>query len=161
MFPWLVACTLLLGADGSASPLRDALAMIETGATSPLAGNPDHVVGGSGEISRFQIMPGVWKSYTKSRNHTNPEVAWTVTRRILADRVRSFEKATGRIPEPVEVYLLWNKPGHFEGVGYRLEKVSRTYRDRAERFQNLYQNLGGGPVTRPALTEPSLASSAR
>ena len=161
MFPWILAGALLGGAACMASPLRDALAMIETGATSPVPGDPDHVIGGSGEISRFQIMPGVWKAYTRSRNHTNPEVAWTVTRRILADRVRSFEKATGRIPEPVEVYLLWNKPGHFEGVGYRLEKVSKTYRDRAERFQNLYQNFGGGPVTRPALNGPSATSSTR
>ncbi len=141
-----------------ASPLRDALAMIETGASSPVAGDPDHVIGGSGEVSRFQIMPRVWKAYTKSRNHTNPEVAWTVTRRILADRVGSFEKATGRPPEPIEVYLLWNKPGHFEGVGYRLERVSRIYRDRAQRFQNLYLTMGGGPVTRPTLVEdPGIA----
>ncbi|MCX6858729.1 MAG: hypothetical protein NTX70_00670 [Verrucomicrobia bacterium] len=136
-----------------ASPLRDALAMIETGASSPVAGDPDHVIGGSGEVSRFQIMPVVWRAYTKSRNHTNPEVAWTVTRRILADRVGGFEKATGRSPEPIEVYLLWNKPGHFEGVGYRLERVSRSYRDRAQRFHNLYRTMGGGPVTRPTLTD--------
>lgn len=136
-----------------ASPLRDALAMIETGASSPVAGDPDHVIGGSGEVSRFQIMPVVWRVYTKSRNHTNPEVAWTVTRRILADRVGGFEKATGRSPEPIEVYLLWNKLGHFEGVGYRLERVSRSYRDRAQRFHNLYRTMGGGPVTRPTLTD--------
>ena len=136
-----------------ASPLRDALAMIETGATSPVAGDPDHVIGGSGEVSRFQIMPEVWKAYTKSINHTNPEVAWTVTRRILANRVGSFEKATGRPPEPIEVYLLWNKPGHFEGVEYRIERVSLIYRERAQRFQNLYRSMGGGPVTRPTLVE--------
>ncbi|MBM3851385.1 MAG: hypothetical protein FJ396_14625 [Verrucomicrobia bacterium] len=134
--------------------------MIETGATSPAAGEPDHVVGGSGEISRFQIMPAVWRTYTKSKNHTNPEVAWTVTRRILADRVGAFEKAMGRVPEPIEVYLLWNKPGHFEGVGYRLEKVSKTYRERAQRFQNLYNNLGGGPVSRPDLVDaPNVTST--
>jgi hypothetical protein len=153
--PWTLACLLFGVAMEMAradSPLRDALAMIETGATSPAAGDADHVVGGSGEISRFQIMPSVWKSYTRSRRHTDPEVAWNVTRRILADRVGSFEKATGRAPEPVEVYLLWNKPGHFEGVGYRLDKVSKTYRDRAERFQNLYRNLGGRPVNPPGLS---------
>ena len=160
--PWTLACLLFGVAMAMAradSPLRDALAMIETGATSPAAGDADHVVGGSGEISRFQIMPSVWKSYTRSRRHTDPEVAWNVTRRILADRVGSFEKATGRAPEPVEVYLLWNKPGHFEGVGYRLEKVLKTYRDRAERFQNLYLNLGGRPLGQPDL--PARTSSGR
>lgn len=153
VFCWMASIALWFGGSLSASPLRDALAMIETGASSPAAGDSDHVVGGSGEISRFQIMPMVWKAYTKSKNHTNPEVAWTVTRRILADRVGSFEKATGRPPEPIELYLLWNKPGHFEGVGYRLEKVSRTYRDRARRFQNLYLTLGGGPVNSPSLMD--------
>ncbi len=149
----MLGVAIVAMASLEASPLRDALAMIETGASSPVAGDPDHVIGGSGEVSRFPIMPGVWKAYTKSRNHTNPEVAWTVTRRILADRVGSFEKATGRPPEPIEVYLLWNKPGHFEGVGYRLERVSLIYRDRAQRFQNLYLTMGGGPVTRPTLVE--------
>ena len=152
-FYWMASIALGFAGSLSASPLRDALAMIETGASSPVAGDSDHVVGGSGEISRFQIMPLIWKAYTKSRNHTNPEVAWTVTKRILADRVGTFEKATGRSPEPIEVYLLWNKPGHFEGVGYRLEKVSRTYRDRAQRFHNLYLTLGGGPVNRPSLVD--------
>ena len=149
----MLGVAIVAMASLEASPLRDALAMIETGASSPVVGDPDHVIGGSGEVSRFQIMPGVWKAYTKSRNHTNPEVAWTVTRRILADRVGRFEKATGRPPEPIEVYLLWNKPGHFEGVGYRLERVSLIYRDRAQRFQNLYLTMGGGPVTRPTLVE--------
>jgi hypothetical protein len=154
----MLGVAIVAMASLEASPLRDALAMIETGASSPVAGDPDHVIGGSGEVSRFQIMPGVWKAYTKSRNHTNPEVAWTVTRRILADRVGSFEKATGRPPEPIEVYLLWNKTGHFEGVGYRLERVSLIYRDRAQRFQNLYLTMGGGPVTRPTLVEdPGIA----
>jgi hypothetical protein len=152
----MLGVAIVAMASLEASPLRDALAMIETGASSPVAGDPDHVIGGSGEVSRFQIMPEVWKAYTKSRNHTNPEVAWTVTRRILADRVGSFEKATGRPPEPIEVYLLWNKPGHFEGVGYRLERVSLIYRDRAQRFQNLYLTMGGGPVTRPALTDEAV-----
>lgn len=149
----MLGVAIVAMASLEASTLRDALAMIETGASSPVAGDPDHVIGGSGEVSRFQIMPEVWKAYTKSINHTNPEVAWTVTRRILANRVGSFEKATGRPPEPIEVYLLWNKPGHFEGVGYRLERVSLIYRERAQRFQNLYRSMGGGPVTRPTLVE--------
>ena len=154
----MLGVAIVAMASLEASPLRDALAMIETGASSPVAGDPDHVIGGSGEVSRFQIMPGVWKAYTKSRNHTNPEVAWTVTRRSVADRVGSVEKATGRPPDPIEVYLLWNKPGHFEGVGYRLERVSLIYRDRAQRFQNLYLTMGGGPVTRPTLVEdPGIA----
>ena len=67
-----------------------------------------------------------------------------------------FEKSTGRPPEPVELYLLWNKPGHFEGVGYRVDKVPRVYRARAQRFHNLYQTMGGGPVMLPALTDEAV-----
>jgi len=37
----------------------------------------------------------------------------------------------------VELYLLWNKPGHFEATGYRVEQVKRDYQLRAERFANL------------------------
>jgi hypothetical protein len=41
-----------------------------------------------------------------------------------------------------------------------LEKVSRTYRARAQRFHNLYQTLGGGPVTKPSLVEePGVVST--
>ena len=58
--------------------------------------------------------------------------------------------------KPVEFYLLWNKPGHFEGVGYRVDKVSRVYRARAQRFHNLYQTMGGGPVMLPALTDEAV-----
>lgn len=129
-----------------ASPLRDSLAMFETGATSPRPSAADHVRGGSGEISRFQIMPDVWRAYTRSKDHTNPEVAWTVTQRILNDRVKEFQKSTGREPQPLEIYLLWNKPGHFAATGYDLGKVSKLYRERAQRFENLYQRINVQPV---------------
>jgi len=73
---------------------------------------------------------------------------------------RCLREGHGAGARALEVYLLWNKPGHFEGVGYRLEKVSKTYRERAQRFQNLYNNLGGGPVSRPDLVDaPNVTST--
>ncbi len=124
-------------ANAFEAPVKHSLAMIETGATSSGRGKWDYTRGGSGEISRFQIMPDVWKRYTKSQNWTNPEIAWTVAKRILNDRVKSFREKVGRPPEPVELYLLWNKPGHFAAHQYKFYLVKRTYLQRAKRFANL------------------------
>jgi len=118
-------------------PIRNSLAMIETGATSHRKGKWDYTRGGSGEISRFQIMPDVWRRYTKSRNWTNPDIAWSVARRILDDRVKEFRRKVGRDPDPVELYLLWNKPGHFAANDYKFYLVKRAYLQRAKRFANL------------------------
>ncbi len=120
-----------------AMPLRQSLGMFETGATSLRKGPADYVRGGSGEVSRFQIMPDVWRRYTRSREYDNPEVAWSVTQRILADRVAGFHQATGREPNGLELYLLWNKPGHFEAAGYQSSRVKSDYHARAQRFANL------------------------
>ena len=123
------------------SPIRDSLAMFESGATGPEASAADRVRGGAGEISRFQILPEVWRAYSKSKDYTNPQVAWTVARRILDDRISDFQKATGRPPKPVELYLLWNKPGHFASKGYSVKRVAAHYRTKAQRFENLFYHF--------------------
>lgn len=120
-----------------AMPLRQSLGMFESGATTGQRSHADLMRGGSGEVSRFQIMPSVWRRHTRSREYDNPEVAWTVAQRILAERTADFRAATKREPTGVELYLLWNKPGHFEATGYRVEQVKRDYQLRAERFANL------------------------
>lgn len=120
-----------------AMPLRQSLAMFESGATSSQRSKADTLRGGSGEVSRFQIMPAVWRSYSKSREYDNPEVAWTIAQRILADRTATFRAATGREPNALELYLLWNKPGHFEAQDYKASRVKADYRQRAQRFANL------------------------
>lgn len=142
-----IACLfLLLGGSGLCSPVRDSLAMFESGATGPEASAADRVRGGAGEISRFQILPEVWRAYTKSKDYTNPEVAWTVAQRILGDRVSDFQKATGRLPKPVELYLLWNKPGHFAAKGYSVKRVASHYRLKAQRYENLFRHFEGQAV---------------
>ncbi len=120
-----------------AMPLRNSLAMFESGATSPQRSHADLMRGGSGEVSRFQIMPAVWRHYSKSREYDNPEVAWGVAQRILADRAADFRAATRREPDGLELYLLWNKPGHFEAQGYVASRVKVEFRQRAQRFANL------------------------
>lgn len=136
---------LLLGlaslAHGETDTFRRSLAMFETGASSPARGVADTLRGRAGEVSRFQIMPDVWQSYSQSRDYANPEVAWTVASRILAERIGQFRTTTNREPSALEVYLLWNKPGHFEGVAFDPAKVRTLYRSRAERFANLHSRL--------------------
>ena len=137
LFVGLVALGWLGLGTCEALPLRQSLAMFESGATSGRRGAADALRGGSGEVSRFQIMPAVWRRYSKSREYDNPEVAWAVTQRILADRTAEFRAITGRGPDALELYLLWNKPGHFEAQGYLASRVNADYRQRAERFANL------------------------
>lgn len=132
----LLGCLCL--APAQAMPLRQSLGMFESGATSRQRSPADSMRGSSGEVSRFQIMPAVWRRYTKSRDYENPEVAWAVTQRILADRTTAFHAATGREPNGLELYLLWNKPGHFEAMAYQTSRVKTDYQQRAQRFANLF-----------------------
>jgi hypothetical protein len=136
---------LALAGPSSALPLKESLAMFETGATLPHRSAADYTRGSAGEVSRYQIMPAVWHAYSSSKDYGNPELAWWIAHRILWDRTQEFQTRTGRAPTPVELYLLWNKPGHFEAAGYRLQKVSRTYAVRAQRFANLFLSLNSSP----------------
>lgn len=114
-------------------PIEWALAQIESGHLK----NPDQARGTSGEVSRFQIMPKVWKSYSRSRNYSNPEVAWSVARRILQDRQAWFTSATGREPAPFDLYVMWNKPGLYERAAYNRKRLPRSLTDVAKRFETL------------------------
>src|ERR1019366_231635 len=50
---------------------RFALGMIETA-------NNDEEIGGAGEVSRYQIMPSVWRYYSDSRSYQDPDVSLEV-----------------------------------------------------------------------------------
>ncbi len=136
LFLWL---GVLFVFDGSALTVREALAMVETGAEHPTRCAADSVIGGSGEVSRFQIMPDVWRGYSKSDDYNDPETSWKVAQKILDERAKWFQRVTGREPNKIELYVLWNKPGHFESTGFKLSRVKPLYRERAERFSNLCQ----------------------
>ena len=124
----------------SAMSLRDSLGMFESGASKPDRCAADRVRGNSGEVSRFQIMPAVWSRYSRSREYDNPEIAWSVAQRILQDRTQWFLNITGRQPSALELYLLWNKPGHFSAVGFSTSRVSPHFKTRAQRFANLFHD---------------------
>ena len=124
-----------------ALPVRDSLAMVETGARDARPSAADRIRGAAGEVSRFQILPSIWQQYSKSRDYENPEVAWTVAQRILADRSKAFRGETGREPNALELYLLWHKPSTFRASGFLADRVNKLYRQRAERFANLVASM--------------------
>jgi hypothetical protein len=123
----------------SAETLPYALGLFESGAETFQRGQPDYKRGDSGEVSRYQIMPEVWKRYAKSGDYHDPAVAWKVAEQILIDRLGTFRERMHRDPTPTELYLLWNKPGHFSAAHYSLSRVSRHYLNRARRFGNLFR----------------------
>lgn len=131
----LAVCSLT---TARADALKYSLGLFESGANTFAISTADYKRGGSGEVSRYQIMPDVWKEYSSSSAYRNPDVAWRVAEKVLNERVAYFVRRVGRNPDATELYLLWNKPGHFEAAGFKLARVSAHYRNRAQRFANLY-----------------------
>jgi hypothetical protein len=121
------------------SGLRQALAEFETGATRPGICSGDYAVGSRKEISRFQILPSVWRDYSKSRAYQDPQTSWQVAAEILRDREEDFREATGREWDFVDIYLMWNAPGQYRRVKWDRAKLSPVVRARAERFANLFE----------------------
>jgi hypothetical protein len=134
VFFWVLAFGIQ---NVNADPLQEALAMFESGAVDTRTCAADKRRGASGEVSRYQILPSVWRQYTRAAQYDNPALAWSVAQRIIRDRTAWFQAKTGREPSSVEIYLLWNKPGHFSAVSFKIGRVSSIYRKRAERFANL------------------------
>jgi len=109
----------------------EALSMIESG-------DDDRAVGNAGEVSRYQIMPHVWRSYTSSRAYQNAAVSRQIAEKHLVYLEGFFRAKTGREPTDFDRYVLWNAgPTYYNRIGFRAEKVHRTIRERAGRFVNL------------------------
>ena len=135
----LAMLAFCLAGNLHAMNLREALGHFESGATQRASGAADRMIGSRQEVSRFQILPKVWRQYTRSRNYTNPDVAWTVAERILRDREQWFKRATGREWDDVDLYLMWNAPGAYAKANWDRAKLSRVVLNRAQRFANLRQ----------------------
>ncbi len=118
---------------------REALAEFETGAKRATRCAGDYAIGSAKEISRFQILPSVWREYSGPPNYHNPNAAWAVTQKILRDREADFRRATGRQWDAVDLYLMWNAPGVYRRAKWERSKVSRVVLERAERFASLMQ----------------------
>ena len=117
--------------------IRQALGHIESGATSAKRSAADGKIGSRKEVSRYQILPQLWRKYARTADYRDPDVAWGVAERILKEREAWFEGATGRKWDPVDIYIMWNAPGVYEKAGWDRSKVPKIVMDRAERFSNL------------------------
>jgi len=141
----LVVVGMLVGLLAGALPsramdLKLALGQIESGAINPTRCAADCKVGSRREVSRYQILPSVWRKYSSSRDYQDPAVAWEVTQRILIERYTLFRAATGREWNALDLYIMWNAPGVYEKANWDAHKVSRIVLERAERFANLYHS---------------------
>ena len=115
------------------SSLQFALGMIETGVN-------DSAVGSAGEVSRYQIMPSVWKKYSESRDYRNPALSLEVARKHWVYLHDYFRKQTHREPTDFDMYVLWNtRFGYYARKGFDPKHLNRTVFDRAQRFCNLVE----------------------
>lgn len=108
-----------------------ALGMIETG-------NDDRAIGAAGEVSRYQLSPPVWKSYSKSVDYQNPEVALQVARLHWIYLAAYFKEKSGRAPSDYDMYVLWNtRHGYYARKGFSPHRIAAVVQDRSQRFVNL------------------------
>jgi len=108
-----------------------ALGMIETG-------NDDRAVGAAGEVSRYQLSPPVWKSYSKSMEYQNPDVAVQVARMHWSYLAAYFKDKNGRAPDDYDMYVMWNtRYGYYARKGFGKRLISPVVQERAQRFVNL------------------------
>jgi hypothetical protein len=109
----------------------EALSLIETG-------NDDSAVGRSGEVSRYQIKPWIWRRYSQSESYRNRHVSTSVAERFLAELEETFRKRAGREPDDFDLYVLWNAgPTYYARIGFSKKRVHPVIRERAQRFKNL------------------------
>jgi hypothetical protein len=110
-----------------------ALGAIETG-------NNDNEIGRAGEVSRYQIMPSVWKHYTHSSYYDDPQVSRAVAEQHWSSLRAAFKKQTGREPDNFDMYVLWNTCyGYYASKGFQPARLDPVVRDRAQRFVNLVE----------------------
>jgi hypothetical protein len=108
-----------------------ALGMIETG-------NDDRAIGRAGEISRYQLAPPVWRSYSRSMEYRNPDVSWQVARLHWNYLAAYFKDKTGRMPTDFDMYVLWNtRYGYYAHKSFSRRQLATIVQDRAQRFVNL------------------------
>ena len=112
---------------------RYALSMIETG-------GDDREIGSAGEVSRYQIMPSVWRHYSDSRSYRDPETSLEVAQQHWATLYESFKQQSHREPTDVDMYVLWNTHyGYYAKRGFDPARLNTVVSERAQRFVNLIQ----------------------
>lgn len=118
-----------------------ALGMIETG-------NRDSAVGASGEVSRYQVSPLVWRACSGRSDFDDPALAALVARRHWEFLANYFRGRSGRSPTDFDMYVLWNtRFGYYAQHHFDPRNISGTVRERAGRFVNLVnRRCGASPL---------------
>lgn len=140
----------------SAMSFWAALAQIESG------GN-DYAVGDVGEVSRYQIRPEVWETYSSSHRYSDPVIALSIAERYMAKLKRDFEHVTGRPATEYDCVILW-KAGiaGYEKRGFNASRMSAAHHDRIVRFRNLRgEEMLLTRVARQTPTQSAVAESAK
>ena len=112
---------------------RFALGMIETA-------NNDAEIGGAGEVSRYQIMPSVWKHYNNSHRYRDPDISLAVAQQHWTTLHDLFKQQAHREPNDFDMYVLWNtRYGYYASKSFNPDRLNAVVRDRAQRFVNLIE----------------------
>ena len=125
---------MAIGTPGVLDERRQfALGMIETG-------NHDGEIGGAGEVSRYQIMPSVWRRYSDSQNYHDPGISVEVAREHWVALYTVFKRQARREPTDFDMYVLWNtRSGYYSTRGFDPARIAPVVRNRAQRYVNLVQ----------------------
>lgn len=96
------------------------------------SGDNDNASGRAHEVSRYQMLPSVWRAATSLplSAATNQDVAWSVAAKVQGARVVGFARREGRMPTSAEWYRLWNRPA-------RVLNPTPLELARSKRFENL------------------------
>ena len=89
------------------------------------SGHRPAAIGPAGEVSRFQVLPRIWRAH-RGGNPRNDAEAVRVASEIMRVRTR------GESVSKIDWYLLWHCPGRV-----RRGTVTRADRELAERFERL------------------------
>jgi hypothetical protein len=126
---------LLLGLALNEARMLDSLAAIESG-------GQDRAIGRAREVSRYQIMPSLWRRTVRENgwhgSPHDPKLARRVALDILNRRVKRFAEVTHRAPCMEEVYALWTAPGLLVARGWQWRRLPAKIKERCIRFNNLY-----------------------
>ena len=96
------------------------------------SGDNDNASGRAHEVSRYQMLPSVWRAATSLplSAATNRDAAWSVAAKVQGARVVAFARREGRMPTDGEWVLIFHCPA-------RVMKPNAEERDYETRFLNL------------------------
>lgn len=103
--------------------------------------NKDEAIGLKGEVSRFQIMPAMWKRYSDKpiSKAKDPELATKIVVQICRDNSELFFHYARRYPTIKELYVMYNlgfTKYHKKNLAWDLLPLDT--RERATAFEYLY-----------------------